>query len=133
MWSWSAAMRFGTNWTGTTTRARTGALTTWFLLGFSNRLLGQRHDLAESQREVEGRVGDRAEVGVGARLTRLFVGDDREVDLLALGLIGHGSRVVQYFLMTPTTTPWTCTWSASTMIGCIAGLAGWRRTRPFSR
>ena len=58
---------------------------------FAEVLVGERHHLTERQREIEGGVGDRAEVRVDARLAGRFVGDDREVDLLPFGwLIAHG-------------------------------------------
>ena len=41
--------------------------------------------LTEGEREVEGRVVHRAEVGVGARFGATVLGDDGEVDLFTVG------------------------------------------------
>ena len=71
-------------------------------LGRTDVLLGQRRHFAERQREVERRVIDGAEIRVRARRVGALVGHDREVDLLGIGSS-------QYFRMTPTTTPCTCT------------------------
>jgi len=59
-------------------------------LRFADFLVRQRHHLTEREREVEGRMCNRTEVRVGARLAGLVVGNDREVNLLALrSLVGH--------------------------------------------
>ena len=51
--SCSAAMRLGTNCTGTTIFARTGRADDVLGLGLLDFLLGERHHLAEGEREVE--------------------------------------------------------------------------------
>ena len=83
-------------------------------LGLAHFFLRERHHFAEGQREIERRVSDRTEVGVRARLGRLLVRDDGEVDLLALRLVRHMASIFalganQYLRITPTTTPCTCT------------------------
>src|SRR5262245_49278711 len=58
-------------------------------LGLANLLLGERHHLAEGEREIERRVRDRTEVRVGAWAGGIF-GNDGEVDLFALW-VAHAS------------------------------------------
>ena len=111
----------GTNCTGTTIlRAHRRAHD---VLGARRRvdlLLGERHHLAEGEREVERRVRDRAEVRVGARRRRAS-SSGTMVKLICLGwsamrsVTRSGDRVIrarwsrsgrrQYFRITPTTTP----------------------------
>ncbi len=55
--------------------------------GFLDLFFGERHHLAEGEREIERRVRDGAEIRVGARRCRVVVRNDREVDLL--GRVGH--------------------------------------------
>ena len=42
----------------------------------------------------------------------------------------EGRKGVQYFRITPTTTPWMRTSRSWKRIGCIVALAGWSRTQP---
>ena len=53
-------------------------------LGLLDVAFRERQDLAEGEREVERSMRDGAEVGVGPARLVLVVGNDREVDLLAL-------------------------------------------------
>src|ERR1700681_4564481 len=90
------------------------------VLGVLDLLVGERHHLTEREREVEWRMRNRTEVRVRPWRRCVIVGrNDGEVDLLGLfrhapSLTARGARAAsgllsQYFLMTPTTTPWIWT------------------------